>query len=167
MHLLSNTNEPVPLWLEFLEPEALDESKTAADNGNPIIMGVEIDRTTYRPIAYHVKVAKPDTNSFSQTDTRRIPASSMIHAFFRQRPYQVRGYPAFSATSDRLWQLDEYVDENTICVVAIAGQTFTGEDDDFQHIHDWLDTYEEKTGISIPMHIDAASGGFVNPFLYP
>ncbi|WP_220718439.1 glutamate decarboxylase [Agarivorans litoreus] len=64
-------------------------------------------------------------------------------------------------------QLDEYVDENTICVVGIAGQTFTGEDDDFQAIHDWLDAYEEKTGISIPMHIDAASGGFVNPFLYP
>jgi len=63
--------------------------------------------------------------------------------------------------------LDEYVDENTICVVAIAGQTFTGEDDDIQEIHDWLDDYEKKTGISIPMHIDGASGGFVNPFLYP
>jgi glutamate decarboxylase len=64
-------------------------------------------------------------------------------------------------------ELDKYVDENTIAIVAIAGQTFTGEDDDFQGIHDWLDAYEEKTGISIPMHIDGASGGFVNPFLYP
>ena len=63
--------------------------------------------------------------------------------------------------------LDEHVDENTICVVAIAGQTFTGEDDEIQEIHDWLDQYEEKTGISIPLHIDGASGGFVNPFLYP
>jgi len=63
--------------------------------------------------------------------------------------------------------LDDYVDENTICVVAIAGQTFTGEDDNIQEIHDWLDEYEKKTGISIPMHIDGASGGFVNPFLYP
>ncbi|ANY16250.1 glutamate decarboxylase [Bordetella pseudohinzii] len=64
-------------------------------------------------------------------------------------------------------ELDKYVDENTIAVVAIAGQTFTGEDDDIQGIHDWLDAYEKKTGISIPMHIDGASGGFVNPFLYP
>lgn len=63
--------------------------------------------------------------------------------------------------------LDRLVDENTIAVVAIAGQTFTGEDDDFQEIHDWLDAYEKKTGINIPMHIDGASGGFVNPFLYP
>jgi glutamate decarboxylase len=63
--------------------------------------------------------------------------------------------------------LDELVDENTICVVAIAGQTFTGEDDDIQEIHDWLDKYQKRTGINIPMHIDGASGGFVNPFLYP
>jgi glutamate decarboxylase len=63
--------------------------------------------------------------------------------------------------------LDRLVDENTSCVVAIAGQTFTGEDDDFQEIHDWLDDYERRTGISIPMHIDGASGGFINPFLYP
>lgn len=64
-------------------------------------------------------------------------------------------------------ELDQYVDENTICVVAIAGQTFTGEDDDIQGIHDWLHAYEKKTGVAIPMHIDGASGGFVNPFLYP
>jgi glutamate decarboxylase len=70
----------------------------------------------------------------------------------------------YRLTADRL---DKYVDENTICVVAIAGQTFTGEDDDIQEIHDWLDDYEKRTGISIPMHIDGASGGFVNPFLYP
>ncbi|SAL88337.1 Glutamate decarboxylase beta [Caballeronia terrestris] len=33
-------------------------------------------------------------------------------------------------------RLEQYVDENTIAVVAIAGQTFTGEDDDIQEIHD-------------------------------
>ncbi|GAB2898803.1 glutamate decarboxylase [Microbulbifer echini] len=63
--------------------------------------------------------------------------------------------------------LDELVDENTIAVVAIAGQTFTGEDDSFRAIHNWLDRHQEKTGHDIPMHIDGASGGFVNPFLYP
>jgi glutamate decarboxylase len=70
----------------------------------------------------------------------------------------------YRLTADRL---EEYVDENTICVVAIAGQTFTGEDDDIREIHNWLDDYEKRTGLSIPMHIDGASGGFVNPFLYP
>jgi len=64
-------------------------------------------------------------------------------------------------------ELDKYVDENTIAVVAIAGSTFTGEDDDIEDIHEWLDGYEKKTGHSVPMHIDGASGAFVNPFLYP
>lgn len=63
--------------------------------------------------------------------------------------------------------LDKFVDENTIAVVAIAGQTFTGEDDDFEAIHKWLDEYEKRTGHNVPMHIDGASGGFVNPFVYP
>jgi hypothetical protein len=31
-----------------------------------------------------------------------------------------------------------------ICVVAIAGLTFTGEDDDIQEIHDGLDDYEKE-----------------------
>ncbi|MBV8637817.1 MAG: glutamate decarboxylase [Candidatus Eremiobacteraeota bacterium] len=64
-------------------------------------------------------------------------------------------------------ELKDYVDENTIAVVAIAGSTFTGEDDDIHDIHAWLDDYEKRTGHSVPMHIDGASGGFVNPFLYP
>jgi len=46
--------------------------------------------------------------------------------------------------------LDKYVDENTTCVVAIAGQTFAGEDDDIQEIHDWPDQYEKKNG-----HLDS------------
>ncbi|CAM2175266.1 Glutamate decarboxylase [Paraburkholderia sacchari] len=70
----------------------------------------------------------------------------------------------YSLTAEDLGQ---YVDENTIAVVAIAGQTFTGEDDDFAGIHAWLDDYERRTGISVPMHIDGASGGFIHPFLYP
>lgn len=85
--------------------------------------------------------------------------------FFDVEPHLVPLRPSrFRLTAERL---EKYVNENTICVVAIAGQTFTGEDDDFEEIHDWLDSYELRTGINIPMHIDAASGGFVNPFLYP
>lgn len=63
--------------------------------------------------------------------------------------------------------LADFVDENTIAVVAIAGQTFTGEDDDFEGIQAWLDAYQKRTGNNIPIHIDGASGGFVNPFVYP
>jgi glutamate decarboxylase len=88
--------------------------------------------------------------------------------FFRYFDVEPRIVPLrrgnYRLTAERL---DEFVNENTICVVAIAGQTFTGEDDDIEEIHDWLDAYEKRTGVSIPMHVDGASGGFVNPFLYP
>lgn len=63
--------------------------------------------------------------------------------------------------------LEAHVDENTIGVVAIIGSTFTGEDDDVASITAWLDGYQERTGTDIPIHADAASGGFVNPFIRP
>ena len=30
-----------------------------------------------------------------------------------------------------------------------------------------MDELQEKTGLDIPIHVDAASGGFVAPFAYP
>jgi glutamate decarboxylase len=58
-------------------------------------------------------------------------------------------------------------DENTIGVVAILGTTFTGELEPIAAIHDALERQNATSGWSIPMHIDAASGGFVLPFLQP
>ena len=58
-------------------------------------------------------------------------------------------------------------DENTICVVPICGVTWTGLDDDVEALDRALDTYNKKTGYEIPIHVDAASGGFILPFLNP
>ena len=58
-------------------------------------------------------------------------------------------------------------DENTIGVVAILGTTFTGEFEPIEAIHEALVKQNEDTGWETPMHIDAASGGFVAPFLHP
>jgi len=59
------------------------------------------------------------------------------------------------------------VDENTIAVVPILGVTYTGAYEPVKEIHDALVEYNARTGHDIPMHIDAASGGFVAPFLQP
>ncbi len=59
------------------------------------------------------------------------------------------------------------IDENTIAVVAILGVTYTGAYEPIKEIHDALVEYNTRTGHDIPMHIDAASGGFVAPFLHP
>ena len=58
-------------------------------------------------------------------------------------------------------------DENTICIVPIAGVTWTGMNDDVEALDKALDEYNARTGYDIPIHVDAASGGFILPFLNP
>jgi len=58
-------------------------------------------------------------------------------------------------------------DENTIGIVAILGTTFTGEYEPVQEINDALEEYNARTGHEIPIHVDAASGGFIAPFIQP
>jgi len=60
-----------------------------------------------------------------------------------------------------------HLDENTIGVAAVLGTTFTGHKDDIVGINDLLGRVEQERGLVIPLHVDAASGGFVWPFLYP
>jgi glutamate decarboxylase len=61
----------------------------------------------------------------------------------------------------------EHCDENTIGVVAILGSTFDGSYEPVKEISDALDQLESERGIYVPMHVDAASGGFVAPFMTP
>ncbi len=60
-----------------------------------------------------------------------------------------------------------HCDENTIGVVAILGSTFDGSYEPIREIAVALDELESERGIDVPVHVDAASGGFVAPFLTP
>jgi glutamate decarboxylase len=59
------------------------------------------------------------------------------------------------------------VDSNTIGVIPILGTTFTGEFEPIKVIHDRVVAYNEANDLDVPVHVDAASGGFVAPFLHP
>jgi glutamate decarboxylase len=63
--------------------------------------------------------------------------------------------------------VEPHIDENTIGVAAVLGTTFTGHADDIAGINDFLVTLKHDSGLDVPLHVDAASGGFVWPFLYP
>lgn len=63
--------------------------------------------------------------------------------------------------------LASYVDENTIGVVPILGVTYTGNYEPVKQIAAALDEIQAATGLDIPIHVDAASGGFVAPFIQP
>jgi glutamate decarboxylase len=58
-------------------------------------------------------------------------------------------------------------DENTIGVVAVLGSTMDGSYEPVREISEALDTVETDRGIDVRIHVDAASGGFVAPFLQP
>jgi glutamate decarboxylase len=58
-------------------------------------------------------------------------------------------------------------DESTIGVVAILGSTFDGSYEPVAEIAAALDALQAETGLDVPLHVDAASGGFVAPFLDP
>ncbi|TVY56485.1 Glutamate decarboxylase [Lachnellula suecica] len=57
----------------------------------------------------------------------------------------------------------DLVDENTIGICVILGTTYTGEYEDAKAVNDLL----IERNIDTVIHIDAASGGFVAPFVVP
>ncbi|HEV3071683.1 MAG TPA: glutamate decarboxylase [Solirubrobacteraceae bacterium] len=64
-------------------------------------------------------------------------------------------------------EVQPLLDENTIAVAGLLGTTFTGQMDDIASINELLARTEAQRGWHIPLHIDAASGGFIIPFTQP
>jgi len=60
-----------------------------------------------------------------------------------------------------------FIDENTIGVVVIMGQTYTGIYEPVQEVAAALDDLQARTGLDIPIHVDGASGAMIAPFLQP
>jgi glutamate decarboxylase len=58
-------------------------------------------------------------------------------------------------------------DENTIGVVAVLGSTQDGSYEPVAEIAAALDALHQGGGPDVPVHVDAASGGFVAPFVQP
>jgi glutamate decarboxylase len=59
------------------------------------------------------------------------------------------------------------VDENTIGVVPTLGVTFTCQYEPVAAVAEALDGLARDKSLDIPMHVDAASGGFTAPFMQP
>ncbi|MER6993160.1 glutamate decarboxylase [Saccharopolyspora hirsuta] len=61
----------------------------------------------------------------------------------------------------------ELSDESTIGVVAVLGGTLDGRYEPVLEIATELDRAAAQSGIDVPVHVDAAGGGFIAPFLDP
>ncbi|RVX73544.1 hypothetical protein B0A52_02432 [Exophiala mesophila] len=93
-------------------------------------------------------------------------AQVALEKFARYFEVEARILPVSKKSSYRLDPelVKENIDENTIGVFVILGSTYTGHYEPVWEINDILDAYEKKTGHDIPIHVDAASGGFIAPF---
>eukprot|EP00878_Enallax_costatus_P000864 GHUV01000990.1.p1 GENE.GHUV01000990.1~~GHUV01000990.1.p1 ORF type:complete len:514 (+),score=113.87 GHUV01000990.1:240-1781(+) len=58
-------------------------------------------------------------------------------------------------------------DENTIGIVSILGTTYTGHFYDMAELDSMVEKRNKQEGWEIGIHVDAASGGFVAPFMFP
>lgn len=116
---------PVSLALEIIEADRLSlerdtyAAKSAAQSGNRVIRGVELDDLG-KPVAYWIYKQHPNSPYVVGNQIpERIPASEILHIFRRDRVGQTRGVswlaPAMSWTRD----LGVYVD-NEIQASAVA-----------------------------------------------
>jgi glutamate decarboxylase len=96
------------------------------------------------------------------------PVQICWHKFARYWDVELREIPM---QGNRLIMTPEEavarVDENTIGVMPTLGVTFTGQYEPIKAVSDALDQFEAESGLSLPIHVDAASGGFLAPFVQP
>jgi lambda family phage portal protein len=111
VRLFNRGQARVPLQLQILEADHLDETKTETlANGGRIIQGVELDATGQR-VAYWLFNQHPGDNAAWSRASRiseRVPASDVLHIYRQLRPGQHRGTPDLVPTVTRLRSLDDY-----------------------------------------------------------
>ena len=96
------------------------------------------------------------------------PVQVCWHKFARYFDVELREIPL---EKGRLGMTPEEVikrcDENTIGVMPTFGVTFTCHYEPVAEVAAALDKLQADTGLDIPIHVDAASGGFIAPFVEP
>ncbi len=111
---------------------------------------------------------KKNGQDYSKPNIVSGPVQICWHKFARYWDVELREVPMEEET---LFMSPEsminYVDENTIGVVATMGLTFTGGYEPINEISKTLDKIHEEKGLDIDIHVDAASGGFLAPFCSP
>ncbi len=96
------------------------------------------------------------------------PVQVVWHKFARYWDVELREVPmAPGRLGLDVESMLERIDENTILVVPTFGVTYTGHYEPVAELSDALDDLEARTGISVDVHVDGASGAFVAPFCAP
>jgi len=124
-------NLRVPLQLQVLESDFLDQTRTMGLANGHVMQGVQFDTTgrreAYWLFSYHpggVLILNPRGGIVSQP----VPADQILHIFRALRPGQVRGVPWMAPVMMSFRDLDDYCDAERVrkkietCVVAFVTQ---------------------------------------------
>ncbi|GHS93245.1 phage portal protein [Alphaproteobacteria bacterium] len=106
-------DQAVPLQLQVLESEFLENETALLPNGNRLVGGIELNPQGRR-IAYHLHKTYPGDSSVEADDVVRIPASEILHIYKPLRPGQVRGEPWLARVLLKLHDLDQYDDAELV-----------------------------------------------------
>lgn len=128
---LTQDNLRVPLQLQILEADFLDQTRTMGLINGHVMQGVQFDllgrRVAYWLFSYHpggVLILNPRGGIISQP----VPASQILHMYRVLRPGQVRGCPWLAPVMMALRDLDDWRDAEGIrkkieaCTVALVTQ---------------------------------------------
>ena len=114
---------PIPMALEIIEADQCADDLNTLYQGNQIVMGVEIDRWK-RPVAYWFYEDHPGDSwvgvGTASRKTIRIPASDIIHLYFKDRPGQLRGVPLMASSLLRLKNVGDYEEYEQIAAKSAA-----------------------------------------------
>ena len=104
--------DDVPLRLQVLEADYLDTTRDErGENGSETIEGIEYRNGV--ATAYWLYLAHPgDTSSMlpRSIESRRVPASEVLHYYRVERPGQLTGVTELAPVIRRLFDLDGYTD---------------------------------------------------------
>jgi hypothetical protein len=104
--------------------------------------------------------------SYAKPNFVRGPVQVCWEKFARYFDVEIRQVPLTGgALGLRPEDPRNYCDENTIGVIPTLGVRFTGIYEPVAALARALDELERDTGLNIPIHVDAASGGFIAPFI--
>jgi lambda family phage portal protein len=128
---LAESGLRVPLQLQMLEADFLDQARTMGLINGHVMEGVQFDelgrRVAYWLFSYHpggVLILNPRGGIISQP----VPADQIMHVYRVLRPGQVRGVPWLAPVMMALRDLDDYCDAERVrkkveaCVTAFVQQ---------------------------------------------
>lgn len=100
----------IPMQIQVLEPDYLDASRDGVRGGNEVREGIEYDPAGRR-VAYWLYDKHPgEWRSLTRAtmESRRVPASEVLHIYRQDRPGQMRGVSWFAPIALQLQDLADH-----------------------------------------------------------